>query len=57
MRTGAIPAAFAEALEANDIDVEVVTVEGANHENVVDPSTEAGQATLQVLADILTKPR
>ena len=41
-------------LEANNIDVEVITVDGANHENVVDPTTEAGQATLQLLADILT---
>ena len=52
-----ITAAFADALQANNVDVEVVTVPGANHENVVDPATEAGQATLQVLAEILTNTR
>ena len=52
-----ITAAFAEALEANNIDVDVVTVEGANHNNVVDPTSEHGQATLQVMADILTNTR
>ncbi len=49
-----ITSAFAAALEASNTDVEAVTVEGANHEDVVDPTTEAGQATLQVMADILT---
>jgi acetyl esterase/lipase len=48
---------FADALSAEGIDVEVVTVEGANHENVVDPATEHGQKTLQVIADILTNTR
>ena len=49
-----ITAALAEALEDAGVDREVVIVEGANHENVVDPTTEHGQKTLQVIADILT---
>ena len=48
-----ITAAFATALEAGDVDVETVIVEGADHEDVVDPTTEAGRATLQVIADTL----
>lgn len=50
---GVITAAFAEALRVHSIDVEVVTIEGANHDDVVDPATEAGQATLQVVAEVL----
>lgn len=50
---GVITAAFAEALQTHSIDVEVVTIEGANHDDIVDPATEAGQATLQVVAEIL----
>jgi hypothetical protein len=52
-----LTAAFAQALAANNIEVEVVTVEGANHDNVVDPTTEVGQETLQAMADILTDTR
>lgn len=52
-----VTAAFAQALAANNIEVEVVTVEGANHDNVVDPTTEVGQETLQAMADILTDTR
>jgi len=48
-----ITAAFADALRANNVDVEVVTVDGANHENVVDTATDFGQETLQVIAEIL----
>jgi acetyl esterase/lipase len=48
-----ITAAFAEALKAHGTDVEVVEVPDANHENVVYPDTDAGQATLQVISDIL----
>jgi len=48
-----ITAAFAEALKAHGIDVEVVEVPGANHENVMYPDTDAGQATLQTVSDIL----
>ena len=48
-----ITARFAAALQAEGVGVEVVTVEGANHEDVVDPTTDAGQATLEVLAEIL----
>jgi hypothetical protein len=42
-----VTAAFAQAPAANNIEVEVVTVEGANHDNVVDPTTEVGQEILQ----------
>jgi pimeloyl-ACP methyl ester carboxylesterase len=52
-----ITATFADALEANNVDAEVVTVEGANHENVVDPATQYGQATLRAIADILANAR
>ena len=48
-----ITAAFAEALETSGTDVEVVVVPDANHENVVNPDTDAGQATLKVISDIL----
>lgn len=48
-----ITAAFAEALKAHGTDVEVVEVPGANHENVMYPDTAAGQATLQVVNDIV----
>jgi len=48
-----ITAAFADKLRANNVDVEVVTVDGANHENVVDTATDFGQETLQVIAEIL----
>lgn len=48
-----ITAAFAEALKTHGTDVEVVEVPDANHENVVYPDTDAGQATLQVISDIL----
>jgi acetyl esterase/lipase len=44
---------FAETLEAHGIDVEVVLVAGGNHDNVVHPDTDAGQTTLQTVADIL----
>lgn len=49
-----IAAAFAETLQAADVDAEVVIVEGGTHNNVVDPTTEHGQQTLQVIADLLT---
>jgi acetyl esterase/lipase len=48
-----ITAAFAEALKAHGTDVEVIEVPGGNHENVMYPDTDAGQATLQAVADIL----
>lgn len=48
-----ITAAFAEALETHETDVGVVEVSDANHENVVYPDTDAGQATLQVISGIL----
>ncbi|MEE8375420.1 MAG: alpha/beta hydrolase [Acidimicrobiia bacterium] len=48
-----ITAAFAEALKAYGTDVEVVEVADANHNNVIYPDTDAGQATLQVISDIL----
>jgi hypothetical protein len=49
-----ITARFAKTLQANNIEAAVVTIEGADKENVVDPSTEHGQATLQALDNILT---
>jgi pimeloyl-ACP methyl ester carboxylesterase len=48
-----ITAAFAEALKTHGTDVEVVEVPDANHNNVVYPDIDAGQATLQVISDIL----
>jgi alpha-beta hydrolase superfamily lysophospholipase len=48
-----ITATFAEALKTHGTDVEVVEIPGANHEQVVNPDTDAGQATLQVISDIL----
>ncbi len=48
-----ITAAFAEVLKTYGTDVEVVEVPDANHENVMYPDTDAGQATLQVVGDIL----
>jgi hypothetical protein len=44
---------FAETLEAYGTDVEVVLVAGGNHNNVMHPDTDAGQTTLQTVADIL----
>lgn len=44
-------------MEANDIAVEVVTVDGANHEDIVRPATQAGQATLQAKVDLITNTR
>jgi acetyl esterase/lipase len=52
-----VTAQFAEALQAVNVDVEVKIVDGANHDDIVDPATQAGQATLQVLAEILTNTR
>jgi len=52
-----VTAAFAEALQANNIDVQVITVEGANHNDIVDPTTEAGQATVQTINDVLSTTR
>jgi pimeloyl-ACP methyl ester carboxylesterase len=46
-------AAFAEALETSGTEVEVVVVPDANHNDVIYPDTDAGQATLQVIADLL----
>ncbi len=48
-----ITAAFAELLKTHGTAVEVVVIPDANHEDVVDPATEAGQTTLQVISDIL----
>jgi acetyl esterase/lipase len=52
-----ITAAFAAALEASNVDVEVVIVNGANHEDVARPATRAGQATLRTLNDVLSNSR
>jgi pimeloyl-ACP methyl ester carboxylesterase len=52
-----VTTAFAEALRANNIDVQVVTVDGANHNDIVDPTTEEGQATLRALEDVLSNTR
>ena len=49
-----IAAAFAEELQAADVDAEVMIVEGGTHNNVVDPTTEHGQQSLQIIADLLT---
>ena len=49
-----VTAGFAEALEATNIDVDTVIVAGADHDNIVDPSTDFGRATLEVMAEILT---
>ena len=48
-----ITAAFAAALESHGTDVEVIVVPRADHDNVIFPGTDAGQATLQVVADLL----
>jgi len=48
-----ITATFAEALKTHGTDVEVVEIPDANHEQVVNPDIDAGQATLQVISDIL----
>jgi acetyl esterase/lipase len=45
--------AFAETLETHGTDVEVVLVADGNHNNVMYPDTDAGQTTLQTVADIL----
>lgn len=50
---GDITAAFAQALQGHNVEVEVVTIDGANHDDVVDPATKAGQATLQVVGELL----
>jgi pimeloyl-ACP methyl ester carboxylesterase len=52
-----ITAAFAEALKVHGTDVEVIEVPGAGHENVMYPHTDAGQATLQVVGEILNDTR
>ena len=51
-----ITAAFAEALRDHGTDVEVVEVPDANHENVMYVDTAAGQATLQVIRELLSSP-
>ena len=51
-----ITAAFAEALRDHGTDVEVVEVPDANHENVMYVDTAAGQATLQVISELLSGP-
>ncbi len=51
-----ITAAFAEALREHGTDVEVVEVPDANHENVMYVDTAAGQATLQVISELLSSP-
>jgi dipeptidyl aminopeptidase/acylaminoacyl peptidase len=51
-----ITAAFAEALRGHGTDVEVVEVPDANHENVMYVDTAAGQATLQVISELLNGP-
>jgi len=48
-----VTARFADALRADDVEVDVVIIEGANHEDIVDPASDAGQAALQVLAEFL----
>ena len=50
-----ITTAFAAALEADDVPVEVAIVDGADHEDIVDPTTDAGQSTLAAVADILAR--
>jgi len=44
---------FAAALEAQGIDVRVIEVEGAGHEDVIYPYTRAGTATLDVISELL----
>ncbi len=48
-----ITAAFAEALKTYGTDVEVVEVPDGYHGTVILPNTDAGQATLQIIRDIL----
>ncbi len=49
--------AFADALEAKGVDVETITVAGANHDDIVVPTTEFGQATVQAIAETLPNTR
>ncbi len=49
--------AFAEVLQTYGIDVEVIEVPDAGHENVIRPGTDAGQATLQAVNGILTSQK
>jgi acetyl esterase/lipase len=51
-----ITAAFAEALRDHGTNVEVVEIPDANHENVMYVDTAAGQATLQVIRELLSSP-
>ena len=44
---------FAEALEAEGIDAELVEVVGAGHEDVVRPRTDPGKNTVNIIASIL----
>lgn len=47
-------AAFADALEASGVKHEVVEMDGAGHEDIVDPNTEAGQRTLQLINGLIS---
>lgn len=48
-----ITAEFAGVLKVNGTEAEQVLVEGANHEDVMDPDASAGRSTLEVVADLL----
>ena len=48
-----VTAALADALETSGVGLEVVIVDGADHDNIVDPTSDHGQATLEVIADVL----
>lgn len=44
---------FAEALETNGIDAQLVEVEGAGHEDVIWPDTDPGKNTISIIESIL----
>jgi pimeloyl-ACP methyl ester carboxylesterase len=44
---------FAEALETNGIDAQLVEVVGAGHEDVILPHTDPGRNTIDIIESIL----
>jgi pimeloyl-ACP methyl ester carboxylesterase len=49
-----VTAAFADALGSSGIQSEVVVMDGAGHEDIVDPNTEAGQTTLRLISGLIS---
>lgn len=47
---------FADALDTVGVEHELIEVEGAGHEDVINPHTDPGKRTISIIASILTTP-